>query len=154
MTAAYGGASSSPPNGGGGGAPALLAEAQGTWASACPATTTGSWHSTLVISGASVTESHTDYTNGTCSGIGTTTIAGFTSITIGQAVTANLGVTVVTAYQIDYLSPGVTFYDLVYIDTTVTPNKFYIGQQTATLDGTSAAMRPTEVAHTMLFTRL
>jgi len=68
------------------------------------------------------------------------------SVVIGSAVTANLGSTPVTAYQINITlgaNPGLTAYDLGYVDTTVTPNRLYTGDSTGVNTGNTAATRPT-----------
>ncbi|MCX6069871.1 MAG: hypothetical protein NTU91_03285 [Chloroflexi bacterium] len=68
------------------------------------------------------------------------------SIVIGSAVTANLGSTPVTAYQINMTlgaNPGPTAHDLGYVDTTVTPNRPYTGDSTGVNTGNTAATRPT-----------
>jgi hypothetical protein len=68
------------------------------------------------------------------------------SIVVGAAVTASLGTTSVTAYQIDASLvgfPGSTAHDLAYVDTIASPNRLYLGDSSGVNTGNTPATRPT-----------
>ncbi len=151
-TTACGSSSSDPGGGSGGDFVALL---QGTWKSPCSQWTSGtatySEQSVVVFSGQNISSTLYDYSNGTCSGTGTVFDSSTGSFTVVGTVTANLGSTSVTAYQVNGTNsgtPGQTFYDLAYVNTSVTPNRLYAGDTSGVNDGSTAAKRPTTLDST------
>jgi len=134
----------------------LEAQLQGTWASPCELVTGGSAKATFAFSGLRFTWTVLSYANGTCTGTGTVLFIDAGSTAIGSTVTANLGTTPVTAYQVDYThdsKPGVVDYDLGYVDSTVSPNRFYMGDTSGGNLGTTAAMRPTALDATYWYVK-
>lgn len=132
---------------GGGGGSGLEASLQGTWVAPCQVFgATASERSTIVFSGLNFTSTFRTYANSTCTGTGTVQETSTGSFVVGSTVTVTLGSTPVTAYQISGTSsdfPGETFYDLAYVDTAATPDRFYMGDTSGVNDGTTAAKRPT-----------
>lgn len=102
---------------------------------------------TVTASDFSEVESTLTSTDAKCTGaiISGDTITG--TYTTGPSITATLGADSVTAYELD-VDIGSTgsdnFFTIYYIDTSVTPNVLYFGDETATpgLDGSSASTRP------------
>jgi hypothetical protein len=125
------------------------AQIQGTWLeSACEVSIGDFVKGTVTISGLSVTFTVQNYTDSACTVKANVVNGPATgSIVVGSAVTASLGGTAVTAYQVDWLGPNdkafFTFYDLMYVDTAATPNRYYEGAYFAEDDGRTAAKRPT-----------
>jgi len=130
----------------GGGGSSFEAQIQGTWLALCNTVSGSTERLSFTFSGLGFTRTFKTYTNVTCTEPGTVVSTETGSIVIGSAVTANLGSTPVTAYKIDATlsaSPGQTAYDLGYVDTTVTPNRLYVGDSTGVNTGNTAATRPT-----------
>jgi hypothetical protein len=129
----------------------LQALVQGTWASPCSVGTGFSEKTVTTFSGLQFTTTLTDYTNGACTGTGTIVDTTTGSFAVVGTVTANLGPTPVTAYQVNGTNssaPGQTSYDLAYVNTTVTPNRIYSGDSSGVNDGSTAAKRPTTLDST------
>jgi hypothetical protein len=129
---------------------ALEAQLQGVW-SACAGAGGASEKVTVTFSGLNFTSRFDSYSaNETCSGTPTLTDSDTGSYVVGATVTAPLGsaagAPTVTAYQVNGTNASTgsqVYYDLAYVDTTVTPNRFYTGDTSGANDGSTAATRPT-----------
>jgi hypothetical protein len=129
-----------------GGASSFEAQIQGTWLeSTCDAGIGDFSKHTVAVSGLNVTFTNQHYTDGTCTVKANVVDGPFTgSIVVGSAVTASLGGTAVTAYPEDWHDPsGSTYYGLMYVDTSATPNRLYFGDASGANDASTAAKRPT-----------
>lgn len=142
-------------NDGGSNGGAFQSSLQGTW-STCLLTGAGtSARLTIVFSGKSFTETGFNYSNTTCTGSGSLVLVGWGTLTIGSAMTVDLEGRSVTAYEVNVTTTinggsAETVYDLQYVDTNVTPNRYYIGG--AGDDGT-VAQRPTTLDASFYFLR-
>jgi hypothetical protein len=90
----------------------------------------------------------------TCPGIRMVNEIHTWTFAIGSAVTASLGPSSVTAYQVDFDSSVVRDrYQLFYVDATVTPNRLYIGDSSGANDGSTPGKRPTTLWEIMGFSK-
>jgi hypothetical protein len=132
---------------------------QGTWESCNPRHSgvgTSEWQ-TVMFSGLNYTATGQTFANETCTGTRTLHVTAVGTFVIGAAVTANLGSTPVSAHQFDATknNPGGTFdlyYDLLYVDATVTPNRLYFGDLSGGTNYTPAT-RPTALDGTRIWVR-
>ncbi len=152
LVSGCGGSSGDPTSGNGGGGAGIQSALQGTWREPCTASAGTSFTSDVAISGLAFNVTPYSYaSNTTCSGTGVSQSTGSGTLVIGPAVATNLGVTPVTAYQLDIVITSGTEYTLVYIDTVATPNRMYIGDAVSGAnDGSTPAKRPTALGAAFL----
>jgi hypothetical protein len=132
----------------------ILAALQGTWLN-CNSPESGlmqmSW---WVISGSNSELVTLQDKFATCPGIRMVNEIHTWTFAIGSAVTASLGPSSVTAYQVDFDSSVVRDrYQLFYVDATVTPNRLYIGDSSGANDGSTPGKRPTTLWEIMGFSK-
>ena len=128
----------------GGGSP-LEAQIQGTWSSSCQAATASSERLVYTFSGLSFSRIRKTYANVTCTEPGTVLSTDAGAFVVGAPVVASLGGAPVVAYPIDATLvgfPGSTAYDLAYVDTNVTPNRWFHGDGGGGNTGNTPATRP------------
>ena len=122
----------------------VTADVQGTWVSDCQVT--GASNSRVlraVFSGNGFTMSIDGWANTACTGTALPVGSYAGTFKVGAAVTAALGATSVTAYQVDITAAIGTTYDLGYVDKASTPNRLYFGDISGANDGSTPALRPT-----------
>jgi hypothetical protein len=129
--------------GGGGGATGYAAVLQGTWRTCFD---NGAYDAGVEYAISGMGGTYAEYTftsaDGTCSAgaaVDTATIDPF-SFSLGAAVSAGFGAGTVTAHEINLtMSDGTPAFDIVYVNTAVSPHRLYSGFAS----GSSAATRPT-----------
>ena len=126
---------------GGSGFEALL---QGTWKTTCAQVDATTYQTaTVTFTGSSFTQVAAAYSSAACD----TPIAtnDFTAtFVVGSAVTATVGSTSVTAFELDHTQTGrPTVYDISYVDTSMSPHRLHVGLPTGENDGTTPARRIT-----------
>jgi hypothetical protein len=99
----------------------------------------------LTFSGLQLTVTSILYSDLACAGSEVSTSTRSGTVTIGSAVTANLGSSPVTALQVDFTVEGTTSYDLAYVDTAATPDRLHTGDKSGAKNGSTPALRPTEL---------
>ena len=145
-------------DGGNDGSSPFQSSLQGTWSTCLVTGASTSAKLTVVITGRGFTETGFNYSNTSCTEPGSQVLIGWGTLTIGSAVNANLGDTSVIAYEVNVtqtINGGTaeTVFDLEYIDTNVSPNRFYIGDTSGGSDGSSAAARPATLDATFYFSK-
>lgn len=139
---------------GGGGNGGFGSTLQGTWA-VCGTDGMTSAKLTFTFSGSNVTIALASWgANTTCAGTPDSQASGNGTFTVGSAVTANLGATPVTAYPVDFTGSGGTQYDLAYVDVGASPDRLYLGDSSGANDGSTPALRPTELDATFYLEKL
>lgn len=139
--------------GGGGddGATQLREALQGAWTTGCVLSGTNHVKATTTFDGLQGLATSELYgaSDETCTTIIMSGEDSFT-IAIGDAVTATLGSSTVTAREFDTITEDGTVYSIVYVDTASTPHRFHTGALDADpeKDGESPSRRPTRLSLT------
>jgi hypothetical protein len=142
-----------------GGESSFEAQIQGTWLdSVCFPVNAEFVKDTVTINGLNASFTIQHYTDSACTVKANVVDGPFTSsLVVGSAVTASLGGTSVTAYPVDWHGANSAafevFYDLMYVDTAATPNRYYEGARSAYDDGRTAAKRPTTLYASSYFVK-